>query len=242
MSLSPGIKLCGTHRINGTKLFGPVKMSIAAGGWSCILGSSGVGKSTILRLIAGLPTGGRFEGSITSSDGRPLANRISYMAQSDLLFPWLDVLGNVTLGAQLRGEAPDIEQAMSLIDQVGLQDHVAKKPATLSGGMRQRVALARTLMENRPVVLLDEPFSALDARNRADMQELSSKVLNGCTVLLVTHDPGEAARLGNQIFLMTDHALKPCSVPATPLIRDTGAPETLKCQAELLSALRSQVS
>ncbi|MEM8904840.1 MAG: ATP-binding cassette domain-containing protein, partial [Actinomycetota bacterium] len=99
-----------------------------------------------------------------------------------------DVTANVTLGARLRGEAPDMARARDLIARVGLSGHEGKRPAELSGGMRQRAALARTLMEDRPVALLDEPFSALDAATRATCQELAFELLSGRTVLLVTHD------------------------------------------------------
>lgn len=240
MTLYPAIQLTGHHLLDGENLFGPVDLHIPGGEWTCILGPSGAGKSTILRLIAGLETGGSFEGTIAASDGAPLAGRTSFMAQSDLLLPWLDILGNVTIGARLREEAPDTAMAMALIEDVGLAAHVHKKPAALSGGMRQRAALARTLMEDRPIVLLDEPFSALDARNRADMQELAAKTLKGRTVLLVTHDPSEAARLGHNIVLLSDGRLHPYPAPSSPPIRATDDPEVLHCQTALLAQLRGR--
>ncbi len=234
----PGIDVKGTHMLDGACLFGPVAFSIDAGQWTCILGPSGAGKSTILRLIAGLETGGHFEGDVAASDGLPLAGRTSFMAQSDLLFPWLDILGNVTIGARLREEKQDIDRAMALIDQVGLLAHRTKKPAALSGGMRQRAALARTLMEDRPIVLLDEPFSALDARTRAEMQELAANTLAGRTVLLVTHDPAEAARLGHKILLLADQTITASDPPKSPPVRATDDPELLSYQAALLARLR----
>ncbi|MEM7470524.1 MAG: ABC transporter ATP-binding protein [Pseudomonadota bacterium] len=206
--------------------------------WTCLLGPSGVGKSTILRLLLGLETGGTFSGSIQAQDGQEITSRVSYMAQSDLLLPWLSVTENTLIGAKLRGQTPDTDRAKKLLDRVGLSDHAAKTPAALSGGMRQRAALARTLMEDRPVVLLDEPFSALDAGTRADMQELAAEVLKGKTVLLVTHDPAEAARLGEQILVMSATEAAQWPVPKTPAIRDINAPETLDCQANLLEHLR----
>ncbi|MFO7855311.1 MAG: ATP-binding cassette domain-containing protein, partial [Paracoccaceae bacterium] len=117
-----------------------------AGRWTCLLGPSGVGKSTVLRLLAGLETGGRLEGRLGASDGRPLAGRVAWMAQSDLLLPWLDVRENVTLGARLRGERPDGARAERLIGEVGLEEHAGKTRRELSGGMRQREDLARLLM------------------------------------------------------------------------------------------------
>jgi putative hydroxymethylpyrimidine transport system ATP-binding protein len=234
----PGVHLAGRASLDGAPLFGPLEIGLAAGAWTCLLGPSGVGKSTVLRLIAGLPTGADFAGSIAADDGRPLENRVAYMAQSDLLFPWLDVLGNVVLGARLRHERPDVERARGLIASVGLEAHAGKRPRTLSGGERQRVALARTLMEDRPVILLDEPFSALDARTRADMQELAADLLAGRTVLLVTHDPAEAARLGDAILLMSAGAVVAAAPPPVPPVRPYDDPETLACQARLMSLLR----
>merc|ERR1711969_420429 len=156
-------------------------MTLAAGAWTCLLGPSGVGKSTVLRLLLGLETGGAFDGTITASDGQPLAGRISYMAQSDLLLPWLTVIENIMIGDRLRGTTPDRDRASAMLARVGLQDHAHKKPAALSGGMRQRAALARTLLEDRAVVFLEEPFSALDAGTRAAMQELAAELLHGRT-------------------------------------------------------------
>lgn len=238
MNAAPAITLQGSHAIDGRTLFDGITLTLPAAEWTCLLGPSGVGKSTILRLILGLDTAGTFDGSISASDGQSLDNRISYMAQSDLLLPWLTVLENTVLGARLRDEKPDVARAQGLLDRVGLSEHQTKKPAALSGGMRQRAALARTLMEDRPVVLLDEPFSALDAGTRADMQELAAEVLAGKTVMLVTHDPGEAARMAHQIVLLTPSEAKPWPVPPTAPIRAVDATETLSAQSELLAHMR----
>ncbi|MEO1457374.1 MAG: ATP-binding cassette domain-containing protein [Pseudomonadota bacterium] len=229
----------GSLRFGGGFDFPGISFALEPGRWTCLLGPSGVGKSTLLRLIAGLPAGGRFEGTIAAEDGAPLEGRISYMAQSDLLVPWLDVLGNVTLGARLRGARPDRAGAERLIGEVGLAARIGATPARLSGGQRQRVALARTLMEDRPVALLDEPFSALDARTRAEMQELAFRLLAGRTVLIVTHDPGEAARLGHAVWLFTEAGLERVAAPAGAPIRAAEARETLEAQAALLARLRA---
>jgi len=237
MTLSPGITLKGQHRLEGHVLF-DADLHIPGGQWTCLLGRSGVGKSTVLRLILGLETGGEFQGSFAATDGSPLAGRISYMAQSDLLLPWLSVLDNICIGARLRGEPSDTDAARAMLHRVGLAAHAHQKPATLSGGMRQRAALARTLFEDRAIVLLDEPFSALDAGTRADMQELAAEVLQGRTVLLVTHDPAEAARLAHQITVMSAQATQNWPTPQTSALRQINAPETLACQAALLEYLR----
>ena len=237
MTQPPGITFKGQHRIKGEVLFN-ADMHLPAGQWTCVLGRSGVGKSTLLRLILDLETGGQFTGSYSATDGKSLTDRISYMAQSDLLLPWLTVLENTCIGARLRGEQPDLTLAANLLDRVGLSAHADQKPNTLSGGMRQRAALARTLFEDRPVVFLDEPFSALDAGTRADMQELAAEVLQGRTVLLVTHDPGEAARLAHQIIVMSTQETQIWPVPNTPALRAINDPETQACQANLLDHLR----
>ena len=242
MTPAPDLTISGSAAIDGATLFAPLTLTLAAGQWTCLLGGSGVGKTTVLRLIAGLTTGASFDGQITASDGLPVADRVAYMAQDDLLLPWATVTQNVSLGARLRGERPDLARRDRLIERMRLQDHMNKKPGALSGGQRQRVALARTLMEDRPIVLLDEPFSALDARTRADMQDLAAEVLHDRTVLLVTHDPGEAARLGQTIVVMTQHGLTPCQPPHAKAPRKVDDLETLETQGALLRLLREEAA
>ena len=234
----PGIILEGEARIGGIPLFAPLRLELRAGQWTSLLGASGVGKTTLLRQIAGLETGAIFLGAITTSDSRALGSHIAYMGQSDLLAPWLDVTGNVTLGARLRGLKPDQAKARDLIERVGLGNHAHQRPHTLSGGQRQRASLARTLMEDRPVVLLDEPFSGLDARTRADIQEMAGDLLSGRTVLLVTHEPGEAVRLSHFAYLMTTQGLSPLGLPPSPPVRPVDEPATLAAQAEMYRRLR----
>ncbi|NKQ41474.1 MAG: ABC transporter ATP-binding protein [Sulfurovum sp.] len=238
MSTSVGIHIKGSASIAGKQLFEPLNMHIKAGQWSCLLGPSGVGKSTLLYLLSDLASHVNFDGTIVADDGLPLAGRISYMAQTDLLMPWLSILDNTLIGQRLRGDKPDIDKAEKLLAGLGLSEHSKHHPSQLSGGQRQRVALARTLMEEKEIVLLDEPFSALDARTRADMQELSAQWLEGKTVLHVTHDPAEAARLGEQIFLLSESGLRQMEVPTGAIVRPVDDPDTLACQGQLLKILR----
>ncbi len=238
---APGVSLTGTLRFPGFASLSGLHLDLPPARWTCLLGPSGAGKSTLLRLMANLPTGGKFDGRVQTSDDKPLTGRFAYMGQSDLLADWLDVRGNVALGPALRGEEPDIARRDEMIERVGLTPHANKHPPELSGGMRQRVALARTLMEDRPVALLDEPFSALDARTRAEMQELAFETLAGRTVLIVTHDPAEAVRLGHAIYLMSTDSLRPLDVPDLAPIRPAGDPQTLSAQAALLATLRETV-
>ena len=237
-----GATLEGQARLDGAPLFAHLRLDLRPGQWTCLLGGSGVGKTTLLRLIAGLPTGADFDGRIAASDGGALAERVAYMAQDDLLLPWASVAQNVALGARLRGTPPDRGRIADLLGRVGLADHAAKRPASLSGGQRQRAALARTLMEEKPVILLDEPFSALDAQTRARMQDLAASLLAERTVLMVTHDPGEAARLGEAIYIMTPAHLSRFEAPAAPIPRSISALETLRCQSDLLGALMEPAS
>ena len=184
-----------------TLLFEQFSAVFPGGQTSCLLGPSGIGKSTLLRAMAGLVP--LKAGTVRDGMGHSLTGRIAYMDQSDLLLPWLTARENVGLGGRLRGAPHDAAGADHLLARVGLAGHEDKRPAALSGGMRQRVALARTLMEDRPIVLMDEPFSAVDALTRFRLQDLACEVLAGRTVVLVTHDPQEALRLGNRIFVMT---------------------------------------
>lgn len=226
------LRLTGSAVIDRTPIFSDLDLSLKPNSWTCLLGASGVGKSTVLRLFAGLAESISFNGDLSDP------GRVAMMAQQDLLMPWLSVLDNVLLGARLRGERPDRTLAHDRLAQVGLVDHADKLPPTLSGGQRQRVALARTLMENCAVVLLDEPFSALDALTRAQMQELTAELLRGCTVLLVTHDPNEAARLGHKILIMTPSGLVEIAAPTTPIPRDIHAVDVLRAQSNLFDQLR----
>lgn len=233
----PGLRLNGTLRFGAQVLFRDLSMTVRPGEWTCLLGDSGVGKSTVLRLLAGLETGAALEGEAGATDGAPLEGRIAWMAQSDLLAPWLDLHENLAMGARLRGEPPDRDRAAELLERVGLGPHAHKTPHMLSGGMRQRAALARALIEDRPVALLDEPFAALDLRTRAAMQELAFAELSGRTVLHVTHDPHEAARLGHRILLLTRDGLMEPALPAGLPIRDAAGPEVLEAQARLTRLL-----
>jgi ABC-type nitrate/sulfonate/bicarbonate transport system ATPase subunit len=181
--------------------------AVANGEFVSIVGPSGCGKSTLLNIIAGLdePSSGQ-----VLFDGTEVADRrrfCSYMFQKDLLFPWRTIEANVALGLEVggvrRGEARN--RARALLSRFGLGQFSAHYPSQLSGGMRQRVALMRTLLCDRPILLLDEPFAALDALTRSIMQEwlLSIWSQERRTILFITHDIDEAIFLSDRVLLMS---------------------------------------
>jgi putative hydroxymethylpyrimidine transport system ATP-binding protein len=223
----------------GRTLMEGLVLDLPAGRTTCLLGPSGIGKSTLLRLVAGLVPGA----VRSASDGLPLEGRIAWMAQSDLLLPWLSVEDNLLLGYRLRGArgaelARARERARELLARVGLAERARALPHQLSGGMRQRAALARTLVEDRPIVLMDEPFSALDAITRHRLQDLAAELLADRTVLLVTHSPLEALRLGHEVRVLDGSparlgpSLRPQGAPPR-----TADPALLALEARLLEEL-----
>ncbi|TCP61691.1 putative hydroxymethylpyrimidine transport system ATP-binding protein [Rhodovulum bhavnagarense] len=234
---APALRIAGDLRLGTQTLCRDLLLEVPGGGWTVLLGRSGVGKSTLGRLIAGLATPARLIGGIAASDDRPLAGRVAVMAQGDQLLPWANALSNATIGAQLRGKAPDRARARTLLARAGLNGLEHRRPAQLSGGQRQRVALVRTLIEDKPVVVLDEPFSALDAGTRAAMQDLAARMLAGRTVILITHDPLEAARLAHRAFLLGSEGARRLDLPDRSPPRPIDAAETLAAQGAFYGAL-----
>lgn len=161
--------------------------------WTCMIGPSGVGKTTLLRYLAGL-----LEGFPSPFAGQ----KIGHMPQKDPLLPWFSCLGNVSLGALLRGERVDLARAKICLAQVELQRYETLYPHQLSMGMRQRVVLAQTLYEDDAIILLDEPFAALDLKTRAVLHALCQKVWRGRTVLHVTHDSQDVEVLADALWVL----------------------------------------
>lgn len=242
-----GVSLDGLSlHIDGVALIDDLSETFDAGRWTCILGPSGIGKSMLLRAVLGLiegPSHGDIEltGSVRTTGGAMLSGLASYMAQQDLLFPWLTVRQNIDLGARLRRhqltEGPDTDD---LLISVGLENYANTLPARLSGGMRQRTALARTLKEDRPIVLMDEPFSAVDAITRLRLQDMAGDFLSGRTVVMVTHDPLEALRLGHKVVVLTGRPATfsaPIAPGGTPP-RSVENRDILDMQGRLLASLQ----
>jgi NitT/TauT family transport system ATP-binding protein len=182
-------------------------LDIEAGEFFCLLGTSGCGKTTVLNMIAGFerPTVGKVEmgGRIIAGPG---ADRGVVFQGDDSLYPWLSALGNVEFGMRMRGlpRAERLERARRHLDLVGLHGQGHKHPAELSGGMKQRIQIARVLANEPLMLLMDEPFAALDAHTRAAMQRELIKIWRSTrkTVLFITHDIDEAVILATRIGVM----------------------------------------
>jgi putative hydroxymethylpyrimidine transport system ATP-binding protein len=184
-----------------------LSFSVMKGEFVAVVGPSGCGKSTLLRILSGLihPTGGEvFIKGHKLADSNPTA----YMPQRDLLLPWLNVQENAMLGARLaRVDKKEIESKLpQLFKQFGLDGFQESWPSQLSGGMRQRLALLRTFLMPRDIILLDEPFGSLDAITRRDMHDWLQGVLDldQRSLLLVTHDVDEALMLADRVLVMTN--------------------------------------
>lgn len=228
-----------------------VSFDIPRGAFVSILGPSGCGKSTLFNIIAGLlpPSRGDVRLEDTSVVGK--AGQVGYMLQKDLLLPWRTIEDNITLGQTLRGvnKQQARAQAAHLIDRCGLHGFEKKKPHQLSGGMRQRAALLRTLFTGKDVLLLDEPFGALDAITRLQLQQTLVDVWQetGKTILFVTHDVEEALFLSDEIIVLTARpgrvlARMPISLPRPRTPDMLAAPELMGLKAQLMGLLLQEVS
>lgn len=195
-----------SHAFGDNLVLDNVSLDIAPGEFVCVLGASGCGKSTLFNAVSGLlpiTTGSiRLDGE--DIVGKP--GNVGYMLQKDLLLPWLTALDNIVLGASLtRGATQDDRlRATALATHYGLGSYLNNYPATLSGGMRQRIALMRTITAGRDLMLLDEPFGALDSQTRLSMQQWLLQVWaeTGRTIMFVTHDVDEAIFLADRIIVL----------------------------------------
>lgn len=205
-------------------------LTVTKGKVTAIIGPSGAGKSTLLHGIAGFvaQASGHLRWHEVDISQRPPAKRpVSMLFQDNNLFPHLTVLQNVALALspKLRPSHEIAAQVEGMLTKVGLSGMSGRKPAALSGGQQSRVALARALLQDRPVMLMDEPFSALGPALKAEMLDLSVSLAKGRTVIMVTHDPKDAVRIADEVIGVTDaEALAPIATSefmATP-------PEALK--------------
>jgi NitT/TauT family transport system ATP-binding protein len=201
----PAIRIAGLGRVFGTgshavRALDGLTLDVAAGEFVCLVGASGCGKTTLLNIVAGLdtPTTGTVD---TGGDN------VALLFQEGALFPWLTAQRNVELALELAGHRDRRARrarARELLDLVQLGDAAERRPHELSGGMRQRVSLARALAQDAPILLMDEPFGALDAMTRDVLHDELERIWQstGVTILFVTHNVREAARLGDRIVLL----------------------------------------
>ncbi|MBU2963224.1 ABC transporter ATP-binding protein [Citreicella sp. C3M06] len=185
-----------------------------------LVGPSGCGKTTLFNAIAGLIPLQGGQVSVGGTKVEEAKGHVGYMLQKDLLLPWRSVIDNITLGLEIRGiaKAKARARAQDLIDRYGLSGFETSKPSGLSGGMRQRAALMRTLAFDPEVILLDEPFSALDFQTRTLLQADVKRIIRdqGRSVILITHDIGEAISMANRIVVLSNRPATVKSVYETP--------------------------
>ena len=231
------------HGEAGVVALDRVSLDVARGEFVCLVGASGCGKTTLLNLVAGLerPTAG------TITVGEP-GTRVAVMFQEAALFPWLTVSRNVELALQLRGVARRERRGMALdlLHRVHLAGFADRRPHELSGGMRQRVALARALAQEADVLLMDEPFGALDAMTRDLLHDELERIwaASGLTVVFVTHNVREAARLGDRIVLLTSRPGRVAAEFAVDLARPRriDSPDVSALAADVTDRLRAEVA
>lgn len=215
-----------------------------------VIGPSGCGKSTLFRIISGLEESEKGDVLINGQLHKNRLGQVGYMPQQDLLMPWRTIVENAMLPLELKGiKKEDAEkQVLTLLDEFGLTKVGNHYPSDLSGGMRQRVSFLRTVLSGSNVLLLDEPFSALDAITRLSMQEwlLSQWERRKKTVLFITHDVDEALFLSDRILVFTNAPVAKLEEISVPLsrprtLKDLHKPELISLKEELLDQLRLKV-
>jgi NitT/TauT family transport system ATP-binding protein len=257
-SATTSVALSGVTKVygrgeNAVLALDRVSLDVTPGEFVCLVGASGCGKSTLLNLVAGLdrPSGGQIQViNQADSTGTPSAGRRpspGLMFQEPALFPWLTVAGNIEVPLKLRGlsRAARRQRVAELLDVVHLGEFGKRRPHELSGGMRQRVALARTLALDTPVLLMDEPFGALDAMTRDLLHDELERIWTErkLTILFVTHNVREAARLADRIVLLSS---RPGRIiyetrVAVPRPRRIDSPAIAAIAAEVTDRLRTEV-
>jgi NitT/TauT family transport system ATP-binding protein len=218
-----------------------ISLDVAPGEFVCLLGASGCGKSTLLNLIADLD-------QPTSGSVRVASARTGLMFQEAALFPWLTVRGNVDLALKLAGVGRDQRKARvaELLAMVHLGEFAKRRPHELSGGMRQRVALARAIAQDADVLLMDEPFGALDAMTRDNLHDELERVWRetGKTVVFVTHNVREAVRLGDRVVLLASRPGRVAEIfdVTIPRPRRIDSPEVATLAATITDRLKGEAA
>ena len=247
----PKIRIDGVSKAFGAAAvpaLAAVDLDVGEREFLCLLGPSGCGKSTLLNIVAGFlaPSTGR-----VLVDGRPVtgpgADR-GVVFQEYVLFPWLTVAGNVEFGPRLQGMASAARAAVAgrYLEMVGLGAHASKFPVQLSGGMKQRVAIARALANSPSIILMDEPFGALDAQTREVLQDELSRIqrVEHKTVIFVTLSIREAVYLADRVVVMTSAPgrIKQVFDVKLPEVRDRFAPEFTQYEAEITRVVKEEVA
>ncbi|XWN30703.1 MAG: ABC transporter ATP-binding protein [Devosia sp.] len=228
--------------LGGAQIYDGLNFTVAPGEFVCLLGPSGCGKSTALRLIGDLLGGYKGTVSVDGASPHKTWEKIAYVFQSPRLLPWKDALDNAAFGLEMR--RPDLsrtarrEAAAAQLERVGLGADMHKSPAMLSGGERQRVAIARALALEPDIILMDEPFSALDPNTR---RRLRSQIIDlwagsGRTIVFVTHDIDEALELADRIVVLETKPAKVRAIvtPGAPRPRDVDHDDALRAQKRSL--------
>jgi ABC-type nitrate/sulfonate/bicarbonate transport system ATPase subunit len=235
-----------TKRFNGQLVIDGFHLTLPANGFTVLIGPSGCGKSTLFDLLTGIVPMDRGRIAWQGKDVPDLRTLAAYMQQRDLLLPWLSLQKNAALPAELAGASPHeirktIRELFHLLNLDGFETYL---PATVSGGMRQRCALARTVMFARDLVLLDEPLSALDAITRRKLQSylLLLQTEFRKSILMVTHDVEEALLLADDLLVLTAPPMRICERfrLGAPKPRDMAKPVFLEIKAQVLARLEKE--
>jgi NitT/TauT family transport system ATP-binding protein len=241
----PAVKLTDVTKIYGSGrnallALDKVSLSVAPGEFVCLIGASGCGKSTLLSLVAGLD-------SATSGQLETSRQRVSLMFQEPALFPWLSAGKNVELALRAKKvpRAERRQRTLELLHTVSLDGFADKRPHELSGGMRQRVAMARALAQDADVLLMDEPFGALDAMTRDLLHEELERICSerAMTVMFVTHNVREAVRLGDRVVVLSSRPGRVIDEYEVPRIgqRRIDSVETAEMAAKITDRLRAEM-
>jgi ABC-type nitrate/sulfonate/bicarbonate transport system ATPase subunit len=234
---------------NNIQVLKDINFDVEEGSFICILGPSGCGKSTLFNSIAGLITPSKGEIYL---DGNPITGQtglVGYMFQKDLLLPWRSILENICIGTEIKKKdrAKSTKKAMELIKNYGLAGFENYYPKYLSGGMRQRAAFLRTMMLDNEVMLLDEPFGALDAQTRLSMQEWLHEVWRDSkkTIIFITHDVDEAIFLAEKVLVLSQRPSQIIKFVDVPLPEKRNYEmmsniDILKLRGELFNVIRKE--
>ncbi|MFD3745719.1 ABC transporter ATP-binding protein [Nocardia sp. NPDC058633] len=231
------------------EVLGGISFTVRSGEFVTVIGPSGCGKSTVFNMLAGLESPDSGSVGFRAADGEDIASHCAYMPQKDLLFPWRTILDNTILGLRVQG-VPKTEarrRARELFPIFGLSGFEDARPSQLSGGMRQRAALLRTVVQERELLLLDEPFGALDSLTRTEMQSWLQQVWQRYRwmVLMITHDVREAVYLSDRVIVLSArpatvrHELR-IDLPRPRELSTITAPEFVALEEELLTILHEE--